>query len=151
MNEKNESAASAAGDDAAASAAAGATTDAVVHPGKPPVMPDPVPAPHAVVGDEPGEIVDVRESALENEEVAGDPRLRRFITLGETVYYGDGTGNVHPAMIVHVYGKPAANEEDQNDTYVDLQVFKRKSVCDVERIPQHSSDEGALNGWVFKA
>lgn len=120
------------------------TTDAVVHPTNPPVPPDPVPEPNAVS--------DSQDAAHEEIPVTLQPQ--RFITLGETVYYGDGSGQVWPAMIVHVYGRAADADEDKNDTYVDLQVFKRKSVCDVERVAQHSLEldqAGPLTGWVFKA
>lgn len=99
------------------------------------------------------DLVDVRESELE--EQVQQPTLReRFITLGETVYYGDGTGQVWPAMIVHVYGRAPDGDEDRTDTYVDLQVFKRKQICDVEKVAQHSlalDIAAPLTGWVFKA
>lgn len=150
MTENNEAAASAAASDAAAPAAA--DTNAVVKPIEP-VMPDPVPPPpgadaNSDVSEE--EIIDLRKSALEDQDA---PQLReRFITLGETVYYGDGTGQVWPAMIVHVYGRAADNDEDRTDTYVDLQVFKRKQICDVEKVAQHNLDIASpLTGWVFKA
>lgn len=219
MTENNEAAAPAAADETntgAAEAAPGATTDAVVHPTEPEIPVDPVPEPPHGLREEvsEAEIVDLRESALEDDrlspseearvqaainlsedqasnqpvryatpeeerqineflsahydrakelldsgmdpvsvynqiqrEVSGsssDPfrNAPRVVTLGETVYYGDGSGAVHPAMVVHVYDLE----------HVDLQVFKRKHICDVENVAKHNLEaEGALNGWVYKA
>lgn len=204
MNEKNESAATAADDGAAAPAAAevvasdaGVVTDVVVDPGKP-ALTDEVSE---------GELVDLRESALEDEEDVFTPtdsdieilqtdrgkqlsaeghepedvvaiveaeheellrqanestriaRLeeeqRRQVTLGDTVYYGDGTGQVWPAIVTHVYDpsvEGGAVIGSANTPQVDLQVFKRKHVCDVENVSFHSFDPPrSLNGWIFKA
>lgn len=130
------------------------STDMVHHPTDPPVPIDPVPEPPKMVASDPKEeTADVSESALEEADGTGDNSRRyRHITLGDTVYYGDGTGAVHPAIITHVYGRAADNDEDRNDTYVDLQVLKRKFICDVEKVAQHNLPlGGALNGWVFKA
>ncbi len=137
MPDENEVAASAATDEVKSEGAVGND--------------GPGPGPSGVGGDvTEEELVDLRESALADADQANKQQI--VITLGETVYYGDGSGQVWPAIIVHVYGTPAANDEDRNDTYVDLQVFKRKAICDVERVAQHSmSNGGALNGWVFKA
>lgn len=154
MTENNEAAAP------AAAPVDGGESNMVVHPTNPPTPIDPIPAPKLVAGDGAAadevseeEIVDLRESALEDAhaaQAAGDVRVERFITLGEIVYYGDGKGHVWPAIISHVYGAPADNDEDRNDTYVDLHVFKRKVITDVEKVAQHNV-EGPLNGWVFKA
>lgn len=174
MKEQNDAAAPAAADEThtGTAAAAPAESNMFHHPNEPQPVPNPIPdPPHLVAGgseaDAGGqaasdvsedEILDLRESALEGASDSAEAqaarsfgRVERFITLGEVVYYGDGSGQVWPAIIVHVYGHPADNDEDRNDTYVDLHVFKRKLVTDVEKISQHNADTGALNGWVFKA
>lgn len=159
MNEKNESAASAADEGAAAKAAAerkhdneyqGNTaapkTDAVIHPTQPPVPIDPVPTPNAI-----GATDDVM-AGVENTE-----QRFRYVTLGDTVLYGDGTGQVWPAIVAHVYDPSFESDANNNivgaqAVHLDLWVFKRKHITDVEKVEYHHFDPPrSLNGWIFKA
>lgn len=171
MNEQNDAAAPAAAVETHVGVAMAAPVDGELnmfqHPTEPAIPPEPIPdPPHLAAGDvngdsaaghaaraaeTDGEIVDVRKSALEESYDTGQAKQQIVITLGDIVYYGDGTGIVHPAIITHVYGSPASNDEDRNDTYVDLHVFRRKHITDVDKVPQHTGNGDALNGWVFKA
>lgn len=150
METQNESAAPAADDGAAASAAA--TTDGS-STGVQDIGQQQAGAGTDEVSEE--EIIDLRKSALEEQEQPQDPHAQRFVTLGDTVYYGEGNGQVFPATVVHVYVRSVEGGEiigSAGTPNVDLQVFKRKQICDVENVSYHQfNPPRALNGWIFKA
>lgn len=90
----------------------------------------------------------------------GMQQAPRFVGLGDTVYYGDGTGQVWPAIVTHIYTQaddPLDTRLTNNVTaapgnLLDLQVFKRQHICSEERVIRHEFEPPrALNGWIFKA
>lgn len=154
MPEQNESAASAALEDT--TAAAEAADDKLINSVHADVLASH--PPHDGVTE--AELQALREKALSDAELEDElvngssdgvgenisqSQQRLFVSLGDIVYFGDGSNEVWPAIVTHVYGENIPPN-------VDLQVLKRKHICDAENVA-HDQLAGphALNGWVFKA
>lgn len=82
----------------------------------------------------------------------------RFVSMGDVVYYGDGTGQVWPALVTHIYDMSVNQGAEPSGltgavaVRVDLQVFKRKHITDVENVGFHLFEPPrSLDGWIFKA
>lgn len=95
-------------------------------------------------GDEGVEIIDVRESALEEIGEIVDKTLHtdKSVAIGDDVYFGRGDGHFYAAKVTEIH-------EDSN---VDLVVFERERVYHVFNIAKAELGQpGCINGWAVKA